>query len=90
MARVTFRRDNDDHNGQSRSVPAPKHAAELWAWFKACRLALPIIPNPYTPDKEWFISNAVATISAIVFEMHSKYGERALVIVDRNSNTMGY
>lgn len=89
MARVSWHVEGRDarQNTRGASFGVPSESS-LFAYFKAARIAIPDIPNP--EDGEWFLSNAVATISMVVFELHNDEGERGLVVVDRKAASIGF
>lgn len=89
MARVSFHIEGRDarRNTRGASFGVPSDAT-LFAYFKAARLAIPDIPNP--EDGEWYLSNVVATISMVVFEMHNDNNERGLVVVDRKAPSIAF
>jgi hypothetical protein len=87
VARVTFHVEGDEKNIRNASLPTPSTGSELWAWWKAARLALPTIPDP--DDGEWFISHAFATIAVVIYELHNDNGEKGLVIIDRRAPAIG-
>lgn len=87
MARVTYHVEGDERNIRNASLAPPKRAGELYSWFKAAREALPNIPDP--TSGHWLLSNAVATVETIVFELHNDNGERGLVIIDRKAPSLG-
>jgi hypothetical protein len=88
MARVTYHVEGDENNIRSAGLVVPKKAGEIFQWFKAARVALEQIPNP--EDGKWFLSNVVATVDGIVFEMHSDNGEKGLIVIDRKAPSIGF
>jgi hypothetical protein len=87
MARVTFHIEGQEQNIRNASLPTPASGGELWAWWKAARMALPTIPDPQYG--EWLLSHAFATVRVVIFELHSDYGAKGLVIIDRKAPAIG-
>lgn len=67
---------------------APKNAGEITAWYRAAQKALPAIPEP--GEDGWILSNVLATIGWVVFELHNIHDQHSCtVLIDRKSNNMG-
>lgn len=81
MAAIVWEIEDVPSSKRMVGYPIPKRASELWEWYRAARIAIPQIPNPL--DLGWTISHAVATVDYVIFEMHSRSGERGTIFIDR-------
>lgn len=80
----------------TRDMTTPKRMTELSKWLKGAQAAIKEIPrviadseisaNRSIGSDGWFVSNTDIDIKWIKFNLESRWGGRADIVIDRQSN----
>ena len=70
------------------TMPTPKKMANIMAWYKAARKAIPEIPDVYSNAASgmWYIIKEEANLDYITFEVKHRDGHRRYIVIFRNLN----
>lgn len=84
---------------ETRNMPTPKRITELRYWLKGAQAAIPNIPRQIAESEAsanngifgdgWFVSNTDVDIKWIKFNLENRLGEKAHIVINRQTNAMG-
>ena len=83
----------------TKNIPTPKRITELRFWLKECQKWIPQIPRPIAESEQsadntigsdgWFVATFDVSVRWIKFSLENRIGEKAHIVIDRQSNPLG-
>lgn len=84
----------------SRGMITPKKIQDLSKWLKQAQISVKEIPRniascatvvdrSISPDMSWFVSDEEVSVKYIRFDIENLLGEKAHIVINRSTNSMG-